>query len=186
MLGFGLLITAWPDSLPAAPGDPRVRLETTLGNIVIELYPATAPQTVKNFLTYVNAGYYDGMIFHRVIKGFMIQAGGFSPDMTTKTPLPPIQNEAANGLENKRYTVAMARTNDPHSASSQFFINTADNMRLNYRDSTRSGFGYCVFGKVVEGTAVVDAIENQPTEARGLHQDVPRTPVVIEKAVVVQ
>ncbi len=179
-------IAAWPAHLPAAAGDPRVRLETSLGDIVIELYPQAAPKTVENFLLYARAGYYDGMTFHRVIKGFMVQGGGFYPDMTTRQGMPPIRNEAGSGLENRRYTVAMARTNDPHSAASQFFINTADNARLNYTEATRKGFGYCVFGKVVEGTAVVDAIESQATETRGVHQDVPKTPVVINRAVVLE
>lgn len=183
----GLLIVAADTPLSAAPGDPRVRMETSLGDIVIELYPQAAPKTVENFLTYTRGGYFDGTIFHRTIKGFMIQGGGFTPDMNKKgRTMPPIQNEAANKMENKRYTIAMARTNDPHSATSQFFINTVDNSRLNYTESTRRGYGYCVFGKVVEGTGVVDAIENQPTETKGHYQNVPKTPVLIKKAVVVE
>jgi cyclophilin family peptidyl-prolyl cis-trans isomerase len=168
----------------AASENPRVHLKTSLGDIVIELYPKSAPKTVDNFLGYVRRGYYDGTIFHRVIKGFMIQGGGFDADMNQKKPIPPIRNEAVNKLENRRYTIAMARTSAPHSATSQFFINTVDNPRLNYVESTPTGYGYCVFGKVVEGTDVVDAIENQATESRGRHQNVPLTPVVIEKAVV--
>jgi len=168
----------------AAPDNPRVRLKTSLGDIVIELYPKLAPKTVDNFLGYVRQGHYDGTIFHRVIKGFMIQGGCFDADMNQKKPQPPIRNEAVNKLENKRYTIAMARTSAPHSATSQFFINTVDNPRLNYVESTPAGYGYCVFGKVVEGTDVVDAIENQATESRGRHQNVPVKPVVIEKALV--
>lgn len=168
----------------AGPENPRVRLKTSLGDIVIELYPKSAPKTVDNFLGYVRRGYYEGTIFHRVIKGFMIQGGGFDADMNQKKPMPPIRNEAVNKLENRRYTIAMARTSAPHSATSQFFISTVDNPRLNYVESTPAGYGYCVFGKVVEGTDVVDAIENQATESRGRHQNVPATPVVIEKAVV--
>jgi peptidyl-prolyl cis-trans isomerase B (cyclophilin B) len=169
-----------------APGDPRVRLETSLGDIVIELYPKSAPKTVANFLAYVRKGHYDGTVFHRVIKGFMIQGGGLTADMNQKSPSLPIRNEAANRLENKRYTVAMARTASPHSATSQFFINTTDNPNLDYRGATPDGYGYCVFGKVIAGTDVVDAIENQATGTKGRYHDVPITAVVIKKAAVVE
>jgi len=161
---------------------PRVSLETNLGTIVIELYPDKAPATVKNFLAYVDAGFFAGTIFHRVIKGFMIQGGGFGEDMQPKPTQKPILNEANNGLLNLRGTIAMARTSQPHSATSQFFINTKDNQFLNHKDKTSQGWGYCVFGKVVEGMDVVDAIESQKTTSRAGYQDVPDHPVTIVKA----
>ncbi len=168
------------------PADlPKVRLETSLGNIVIELNSAAAPKTVENFLSYVNEGLYNGTIFHRVIKGFMIQGGGFTETMQQKPTKAPIANEAENGLKNLRGTLAMARTNDPHSASSQFFINTVNNGFLDFTAKTGRGWGYCVFGKVIEGMDVVDAIENQPTTTKISYRDVPVTPVIIKKAVVV-
>ena len=168
----------------AEAANPRVQVETNQGKITIELYPEKAPKTVESFLQYVNNGFYDGTVFHRVIKGFMVQGGGFTADMRTKPTKPPIVNEADNGLKNLRGTVAMARTPQPHSASSQFFINTVDNDFLNHRDKTPPGWGYCVFGKVVAGMDAVDAIEKLPTGQNGMHSDVPIAAVLIIKAVV--
>jgi peptidyl-prolyl cis-trans isomerase B (cyclophilin B) len=159
-----------------------VDLETSKGKIVLELYADKAPQTVKNFLAYVDAGYYDGTIFHRVIPGFMIQGGGFTAEMKKKGTQPPIQNEADNGVRNERGTIAMARTQDPHSATAQFFINTKDNDFLNHKGKSPQGWGYAVFGRVVEGTGVVDAISNAKTVTRGMHRDVPDKPIVITRA----
>ena len=152
------------------------------GPITIELDEAKAPITVANFLEYVRNGHYDGTVFHRVIPGFMIQGGGFAPGMQQKPTAKEIQNEANNGLKNDTYTVAMARTSAPHSASAQFFINVADNDFLNYKSPTPSGWGYAVFGKVVEGQNVVDQIAGVATGRRGMHDDVPKDDVVIEKA----
>ena len=163
----------------------KVRLETTLGNVTLELLDKEAPKTVANFLQYVNDGFYDGVIFHRVIDGFMIQAGGFEPGMSEKATRGNIENEADNGLTNDTGTVAMARTPDPHSASAQFFINANDNEFLNFRAKTQDGWGYCVFGKVVEGMDVITQIEESPTATRAGHQDVPREDIVINKAVAV-
>ena len=172
--------------LPAtahAQGDPRVVLHTSKGDIVLELAQTKAPETVKNFLEYVQSGFYDGTIFHRVIDGFMIQGGGLTPDLQEKAETrTPIQNEADNGLTNDAYTVAMARTMDPHSASAQFFINVKDNGFLNHRAKTTQGWGYAVFGKVVEGQDVVDAIKGVATNTRGMYENVPTEPVTIEKA----
>jgi peptidyl-prolyl cis-trans isomerase B (cyclophilin B) len=159
-----------------------VKLQTNFGTIVLELDAAKAPETVKNFLAYVEAGHYDNTIFHRVIDGFMIQGGGFEPGMSQKSANTPIQNEAANGLKNDRYTVAMARTGDPHSATAQFFINVKDNAFLNHTAPSGQGWGYCVFGKVVEGMDVVDKIKGVKTGSKGFHQDVPVEDVVIQKA----
>ena len=159
-----------------------VKLHTTLGTIVLELDAAKAPETVKNFLAYVEAGHYDNTVFHRVIDGFMIQGGGFEPGMNQKPTNAPIQNEAANGLKNDRYTVAMARTGDPHSATAQFFINVKDNAFLNHTAPSGQGWGYCVFGKVVEGMDVVDKIKGVKTGSKGFHQDVPADDVLIQKA----
>jgi peptidyl-prolyl cis-trans isomerase B (cyclophilin B) len=150
------------------------------------LLPEKAPSTVKNFLSYVNAGFYDGTIFHRVIKGFMIQGGGFTPDMQIKSTQAPIKNEADNGLKNKRGTVAMARTSQPDSATSQFFINTVDYHFLDFRNKTSAGWGYCVFGKVVDGMDAVDAIEKLATGKKGMHRDVPTEPAIITKAAVIR
>jgi peptidyl-prolyl cis-trans isomerase B (cyclophilin B) len=161
---------------------PRVRLSTSKGDIVLELDAGKAPQTVKNFLAYVEAGHYDGTIFHRVIDGFMIQGGGFTPDMKQKKARDPIKNEAGNGLKNVRGSVAMARTPDPHSASAQFFINVKDNAFLNFRSADRDGYGYCVFGRVVEGMDAVDQIKAVKTGSKAGMQDVPVAPVVIESA----
>ena len=159
-----------------------VTLETTHGNIVIELDADKAPETVKNFLNYVNDGFYDDTIFHRVIKNFMIQGGGFQPGMVQKPTEAPIQNEANNGLANDRGTIAMARTNDPHSATAQFFINHADNAFLNHTAPTGQGWGYCVFGRVTDGMDTVDAIAAVSTGNSGGHADVPAEDVVINKA----
>jgi len=159
-----------------------INLKTNLGTISLELDTAKAPNTVENFLDYVRSGFYNGTIFHRVIDGFMIQGGGFEPGMKQKSTNPPIQNEAANGLKNDAYTVAMARTPNPHSATAQFFINLADNGFLNYSAPTAQGFGYCVFGRVVEGQEVVDKIRKVKTGGKGMHQDVPVEDVIIERA----
>ncbi len=161
---------------------PKVRLETSLGNIVIELNDRAAPKTVENFISYVKNGFYNGTVFHRVIKGFMIQGGGFTENMEQKATQPAIANEADNGLQNLRGTIAMARTSAPHSATSQFFINTKNNAMLDFTGRTGRGWGYAVFGKVVDGMDVVDAIENQPTTVKNPHRDVPVTPVVILNA----
>lgn len=162
-----------------------VRLETNMGDIVLELDADKAPATVANFLEYVRDGFYDGLIFHRVIEKFMIQGGGMGPDMREKDTRDPIQNEADNGLSNTVYTVAMARTMAPHSATAQFFINVKDNLFLDHKSKDMNGWGYAVFGRVVEGTDVVDAIKSVPTTTRGFDQDVPVEPVVIERAMVV-
>jgi cyclophilin family peptidyl-prolyl cis-trans isomerase len=164
------------------PANPRVALETSLGRIVLELEAAKAPKSVENFLEYVKAGLYDGTIFHRVIPGFMIQGGGFDTGMEQRHTRAPIQNEAANGLRNARGTVAMARTGDPNSATSQFFINTVDNRFLDFKDATPRGIGYAVFGRVVEGMDVVDKIEKVRTATQGPFENVPVEPVVIKKA----
>lgn len=166
--------------------NPQVRMETTKGVIVIELNAEKAPETVKNFVQYVKDGHYDGTIFHRVIPGFMVQGGGFNPDMSEKSTRAPIKNEANNGLSNEVGTLAMARTPDPHSASAQFFINVKDNDFLNFQNETPNGWGYCVFGKVTEGMDVVTAIVAVPTGNHGMHQDVPQDPIVIEKATIVE
>jgi len=163
----------------------KVRLETTLGDITLELFESEAPKTVANFLQYVSEGYYDGTIFHRVIDGFMIQGGGFEPGMDQKPARGNVENEADNGLSNDAGTIAMARTPDPHSASTQFFINANDNDFLNFRAKTQEGWGYCVFGKVVDGMEVVTRIEESPTTTRAGHQDVPREDIVINRAVAV-
>lgn len=162
-----------------------VELKTTAGDIRIELDDAKAPLTVANFIDYVNKGHYSGTIFHRVIKGFMIQGGGLSADMKDKPAGSPIKNEAANGLKNDKYTIAMARTNAPHSATAQFFINAKDNDFLNFTSESPSGWGYAVFGKVVAGHDVVDAIERVATGRKGFHDDVPLEPVTILDAKVV-
>jgi peptidyl-prolyl cis-trans isomerase B (cyclophilin B) len=161
---------------------PKVKLTTSLGDIVIQLDPVKAPVSSQNFLDYVNKGFYNGTIFHRVIKGFMAQGGGFDTQFQQKATDAPIKNEADNGLPNKRGSIAMARTNDPHSATAQFFINYGDNTFLNHTSPTPSGWGYAVFGEVVEGMDVVDKMAEQPTGNRGPHQNVPKTDIVIEKA----
>ena len=159
-----------------------VKLHTNFGEITLELDAEKAPVTVANFLDYVDSGFYNNTIFHRVIDGFMIQGGGFEPGMSQKATKESIKNEADNGLANKRYTIAMARTPNPHSASSQFFINVADNDFLNFSAPTAQGWGYCVFGKVVAGTDVVDKIRQVQTGNKAGHQDVPVEDVVIERA----
>ena len=159
-----------------------VILKTSMGDITIELDAEKAPVTVANFLEYVNSGFYSNTIFHRVIKGFMVQGGGFEPGMGQKASNDEIKNEANNGLENEHYTLAMARTNEPHSASNQFFINTKNNSFLNFSSETPQGWGYCVFGKVTAGQDVVDAIEGVATGSSGHHQDVPTEDVIIISA----
>jgi peptidyl-prolyl cis-trans isomerase B (cyclophilin B) len=159
-----------------------VKLHTNLGVITLELEAEKAPATVENFLAYVNGGFYSNTIFHRVIDGFMVQGGGFEPGMKQKPTRATIKNEADNGLKNRAYTVAMARTPDPHSASSQFFINVSDNAFLDFRAPNPSQYGYCVFGRVVEGKEVVEQIKKVATTTRGMHGDVPADDVVIVKA----
>lgn len=161
---------------------PVVVLETSKGNIEIELYPDKAPITVQNFLYYVDNKFYDGLIFHRVIPDFMVQGGGFTPEMTQKQPKPAIEIESDNGLLNDKYTIAMARTSDPNSATSQFFINVKDNAFLNFKSKTQQGWGYCVFGKVISGQAAVDAIAKVKTGNKNGMNDVPVEVVKITKA----
>ena len=171
--------------------NPQVELHVTInvaetatqGVITLELDAVNAPKSTANFLAYVNKGHYDGTIFHRVIKGFMIQGGGFTADMKQKGTDAPIENEAANGLKNDKYTIAMARTGEPHSATAQFFINTVDNGFLNHTSPTPQGWGYAVFGKVVKGEDVVESIKKVRTTRKGFHDDVPFDAVVIDKAV---
>lgn len=171
--------------VPAFAADaPKVLLKTSMGNITVELYPDQAPKSTANFLQYARDGHYNGTVFHRVIDNFMIQGGGFKPDMSEKPTREPVENEAKNGLKNKRYTVAMARTTMPHSATAQFFINDADNAFLDYPG--QDGWGYTVFGKVVDGTEVVDRISQVKTSMGGMHQDVPVKAVIIESASVVK
>lgn len=178
-----LLMTA--TSMPmAAEQAPRVRLETTMGNIVLELDRQRAPTTVDNFLAYVNDGFYDGTIFHRVIDGFMIQGGGYTADLSRKETRPSIKNEADNGLKNIRGSIAMARTSDPHSASAQFFINVADNAMLDHKAPNGRGWGYAVFGRVTEGMDVVDKIRTQTTGVQAGFRDVPKKTITITRAVV--
>ena len=162
-----------------------ILFETTLGNITIELFETDAPETTANFKQYVEDGFYNGTIFHRVIDGFMIQGGGFEPGMIQKDTRDPISNEASNGLSNNRGTIAMARTMDPHSATAQFFINVTDNDFLNFRSETPDGFGYCVFGRVFDGLDVVDSIKAVETTHRAGHSDVPRDDVIINQASIV-
>ncbi len=186
---LGLLIAlggALTATGPTLAGDQTmtVRMQTNKGSIVLELDGEKAPKTVENFIQYAKDGFYDGTIFHRVIPGFMIQGGGFEPGMTQKATRAPVENEANNGLKNDLGTIAMARTNDPHSATAQFFINAKDNGFLNHSAPTPQGWGYCVFGKVTEGLDVVKAIEAVATTGRGGHQDVPVEDVIIEKVTV--
>ena len=162
----------------------KVLIKTSLGDMTVELYPDKAPKTVENFLAYVNGKFYDGTIFHRVIDNFMIQGGGFTPELRQKATRPAIANEAKNGLSNTRGTLAMARTSDPHSATAQFFINVADNEFLNHKSESSQGWGYAVFGKVVAGNDVVDAIEKVETGRKGGHDDVPTEDVTILQATV--
>jgi peptidyl-prolyl cis-trans isomerase B (cyclophilin B) len=171
--------------------NPQVELHVTInvaetatpGVITLELDAVNAPKSTENFLAYVKKGHYDGTIFHRVIKNFMIQGGGFTPDMKQKGTDDPIENEAANGLKNDQYTIAMARTGDPHSATAQFFINVVDNAFLNHTAPSGQGWGYAVFGKVIKGTEIVDKLRGVKTGRSGFHQDVPKDDVIIEKAV---
>lgn len=163
-----------------------VKLETSMGDIVLELDEQKAPKTVANFLSYVAAGHYDGTIFHRIIDGFMIQGGGMTADMKEKPTQAPIENEADNGLKNDAYTVAMARTMDPHSATAQFFINVKKNDFLNHKSKTPDGWGYAVFGKVAKGHGVVNKLKGVATGRKGMHEDVPLEPVTITKAEVVE
>jgi cyclophilin family peptidyl-prolyl cis-trans isomerase len=185
LLGFfaGLSLSI-VTGLAGAEEAPHVSIKTSMGDIVIELYPEKAPKTVQNFLDYVKSGHYKGTIFHRVIDDFMIQGGGFDKNMKQKPTKNPIQNEASNGLKNERYTVAMARTGFPHSATSQFFINVNDNAFLDYPG--RDGWGYCVFGKVIKGMEVVDQIKKVETTTQDMNQNVPVKPIVIESATVVK
>ncbi len=185
LLMLALIITTG-STARAERSKPLVKLDTSLGDITLELYPDKAPDTVANFLQYVKDGHYDGTIFHRIIPTFMIQGGGFDANMSQKPTKSPIKNEADNGLANDKYTVAMARTMDPNSATAQFFINVADNKFLNHSAKTMQGWGYAVFGKVVKGQDVVDKIKAVPTTTKGMYQDVPVTPVVINKAAVVE
>lgn len=161
-----------------------ITLQTNYGNIIIELDTKNTPKTAANFLSYAKEGFYDGTIFHRVIDGFMIQGGGFDANMKQKSTQSPIQNEANKGQSNKRGTIAMARTGDPHSATAQFFINVVDNGFLNFKSESANGWGYCVFGTVTEGMDVVDKIKKVTTTNRSGHQDVPAENVVIEKVVI--
>jgi peptidyl-prolyl cis-trans isomerase B (cyclophilin B) len=164
----------------------KVRMQTGYGAIIVELDSKKAPKTVNNFIAYVRDGYYDGTMFHRVIDDFMVQGGGFQPGMIQKPTRPPIENEAQNGLRNERGSIAMARTSDPNSATSQFFINVVDNDFLNFTAETPSGWGYCVFGKVVDGMTVLDRIKGVPTGTKAGHKNVPLTDVVIEKIEVLE
>jgi cyclophilin family peptidyl-prolyl cis-trans isomerase len=178
-VSLGLVFLTLATTLAAQAANPRVIIKTSKGDITVELNPAKAPVTVKNFLTYINNKSYDGTIFHRVIKDFMIQGGGLTPDFHEKPSLAPITNEAGNGLSNVRGTIAMARTPEVNSATNQFFINTVDNPGLDHRDNTADGFGYCVFGKVVAGLDVVDAIAKVPVGVKHGARDVPLETVTI-------
>lgn len=166
--------------------NPQIKFETSKGDFTAELYADKAPKTVANFVSYVEAGFYDGTIYHRVIPGFMIQGGGMNPDMSEKPNNAPIENEADNGLANEIGTLAMARTNDPHSATSQFFINVSNNTFLNHTSPTPQGWGYAVFGKVTDGMDVVKAIESVKTGNHGPHSDVPLEPVIMNKVTVIK
>ena len=177
-----LAITFSAGGLSAQEGNPVVVMETSLGAITIDLDRDQAPKSVENFLAYVNSGFYEGTVFHRVISGFMIQGGGMTADLNRKATREPIENEATNGLKNARGTLAMARTADVNSATSQFFINTADNRALDHRSTNPSEFGYAVFGKVIDGMDIVDKIEAVQTDTRGPFLDVPTEPVVIKSA----
>jgi peptidyl-prolyl cis-trans isomerase B (cyclophilin B) len=180
---LGLIIVAAPVVAEEKKAvDPQVELDTSKGKIVLALYPQKAPETVKNFLGYVDAKFYDGTIFHRVIPKFMIQGGGFSADMKRKPTRKPIINEADNGLKNDRGTIAMARTSDPHSATAQFFINSVNNDFLNFKSKTSQGWGYVVFGRIIQGMEVLDAISKARVGASGRYRDVPKEPIVILKA----
>ncbi len=182
---FALIAALW--SVASFSANPQVELKTSMGVIVLELYPERTPATVKNFIQYVKDGHYNGTVFHRVIPKFMIQGGGFSPDFKQRPVGKPIRNEAADGIKNTVGTVAMARTSEPHSATAQFFINIADNDFLNFRYPTREGYGYCAFGRVIKGMNVVQRIASVATGAGPApHRDVPRQPIVIEQATVIE
>ena len=186
VLALLVLLPTLALAAPAPGGNPMVKFETSKGTIMLELDQAKAPKTVANFLEYVRGGFYDGTIFHRVIKGFMAQGGGFTANMEEKATRPPIENEAGNGLKNARGSIAMARTNVVNSATAQFFINLVDNGFLNHKGDTPGGFGYCVFGKVVKGMEVVDAIAAIPTGQGGpFGSDVPTETVTIKKASII-
>ena len=182
---FAVLASA-PGFAQAGNADPVIKLETTMGDIVIRLNERKAPITCANFVQYVKSGHYDGTIFHRVIKDFMIQGGGFADNMKEKPTHAPIRNEANNGLKNEKYTIAMARTKDPHSARAQFFINTRNNNFLDFKSQKNGEWGYAVFGKVIQGQNVVNQIEKAATGRRAGHDDVPTEPVIIKKAVVLE
>ena len=179
-VGFGF------SSAHAATPDPAVKLETNYGDIIVRLDARKAPISTANFVQYVKSGFYDGTIFHRVIKNFMVQGGGFTPDLKQKETRAAIRNEADNGLKNKKYTIAMARTGEPHSATAQFFINTKDNDFLDFKSQTPQGWGYAVFGKVIKGQEVVDKIAAVTTGKKGYYDDVPMENVTIKKAVIVE
>ncbi len=181
LLCIAVATTAQAANKKSAATKPIVSITTSLGTIELELYPAKAPQTVKNFLQYVDKGFYNGTVFHRVIPGFMIQGGGFEPGMRLKPTDLPVHNEADNGLKNVVGSIAMARTGDPHSATAQFFINTADNTSLDHRGKNPQGWGYCVFGKVTRGLEVVKQIESVPTGQVGPFGDVPQRDVIITR-----
>jgi peptidyl-prolyl cis-trans isomerase B (cyclophilin B) len=190
-LGLALLsvpagVVCAADQVTSSPPDPVVKLSTSLGDIVLRLNARKAPNTVSNFIQYVKSGHYDNTIFHRVIKGFMIQGGGFTPEMKEKPARAPIHNEADNALKNLKYTVAMARTNEPHSATAQFFINVGNNAFLDFKGQTAQGWGYAVFGQVIGGQDVVDKIALVRTGRKGYHDDVPLEPVVIRKAAIME
>ena len=179
-VGFGF------SSAHAATPDPAVKLETNYGDIIVRLDARKAPISTANFVQYVKSGFYDGTVFHRVIKSFMIQGGGFTPDLKQKETRAAIRNEADNGLKNKKYTIAMARTGEPHSATAQFFINTKDNDFLDFKSQTPQGWGYAVFGKVLKGQEVVDKIAAVTTGKKGYYDDVPMENVIIKKAGIVE
>lgn len=181
-----ILLAALLISPLALAANPKVEMKTSLGTLVIELYPENAPKTVENFVQYVKDGFYDGTIFHRVIPGFMIQGGGFNAGLQQKPTRPAIRNEAGNGLRNAVGTVAMARTADPHSATAQFFINVSENDFLDFKSPDDKGYGYTVFGRIASGMEVVQKIVQVPTSSLGPHQNVPRQPVVIERARLLQ
>jgi len=187
LLTLSLHSVAAEQAANSAASNPRIVINTNRGAIEVELYPQQAPKTVANFLRYVKQDFYADTVFHRVIKDFMIQGGGFTPDLQRKDTLDPVENEAFNGLPNKRGSIAMARTNQPHSATSQFFINTADNVFLNFRSKTMRGWGYTVFGQVTQGMDAVDRIENSRTGAGGVFsQDVPLDTVIINSIKIIQ
>lgn len=184
LLGLTLFFASVTSAFANEP--VKVLLKTNKGDITLSLDKAKAPQTVENFLSYVKSGFYTDTVFHRVIKGFMIQGGGMTEDLSRKDTQPPIQNEADNGLSNDKYTIAMARTNAPHSATSQFFINTENNDFLNHKSKSGSGWGYCVFGKVVDGIDVVEAISDVQTQSKPPHGDVPKNPIIIQSASLIE